>query len=423
MKDPKEICEKLNRQMGLVAVQKKEEPSELERKIFEGIVSFAKKMHKGECRKTGKPYIEHPKNVCYLLEEVANEFHRQPSYSLLSAAMLHDVIENEVKKSGSSNFDVITYRLSGEIFSICYKNAKLDESRNKEKTKKFFNYVINVVYKLTKKPETTYFDYLHDIFYGKESVGEVNRKILKLLDEKKPIRVEGPLNLFYDFVLYRKDGQGEVEDGEEGRKVRFSRRDKNIITMYAIELKLADMYDNIASLPPENFDVQTALYSFYKGIMLSNEIRRKFGLLEKEMKYYGKAQRLADKLLELIKKQLDCWIKHVEQFVAEDERQKNYESLEEYDKAGGFERLTRKGKSYFDGTMERYARMLIGEASKETFGFENIDAKQINLIGHRDLIGFRRFVEKIEKEKPRHIFCISNLLKWLEKNKIKSKNG
>jgi|GEM_PF-6734826 len=414
MKDPKEICEKLNRQMGLAAVQEKEEPSELEKKIFEDIVSFAKKMHKRERRKTGKPYIEHPKNVCYLLEEVANEFQRQPSYTLLSAAMLHDVIENEVKKFGSSNFDVITYQLSGEIFSICYKNAKqLDESRNKEKTKRFFNYVINVVYKVTKKPEVTYFDYLHDIFYGKESVGEVNRKILKLLDKKEPIRVGGPSELFRDFVLYRKDGQGEVEGG----KVGFSRRDKNIITMYAIELKLADMYDNITSLPPEHFDVQTALYSFYKGIMLSNEIRRKFGLLEKEMKYYGKAQRLADKLLELIKKQLDCWIEYVEQFVAEDEKEKNYKSLEEYDEAGGFEKLTRKGKSYFDGTMERYARILIGEASKETFGFENIDAKQINLIGHRDLIGFRRFVEKIEKEKPRRNFCISNLLKWLEKNK------
>jgi hypothetical protein len=416
MKDPKEIVRK---QMGLAiasAVQGAQ-PSGLERKIFEDIVRFAEKKHKREYRKTGRPYIEHPKNICALLEEVANEFQKQPSYILLSAAMLHDAIENEVKKFGSSNFDVITYRLSGEIFSICYKNAKLDESRNKEKTKKFFNYVLNVVYKLTKKPEATYFDYLHDIFYGKESVGEVNRKILKLLDEKKPIRVEGPLNLFYDFVLYRKDGQGEVEDGEEGRKVRFSRRDKNIITMYAIELKLADMYDNITSLPPEHFDVQTALYSFYKGIMLSNEIRRKFGLLEKEMKYYGKTQRLADKLLELIKKQLDCWIKHVEQFVAEDERQKNYESLEEYDKAGGFERLTRRGQSYFDGTMERYARILVGEASKESLGFENIDATQINLIGHRDLIGFRRFVEKMEKEKPRHIFCISNLLKWLEKNK------
>ena len=49
---------------------------------------FASKYHKGQCRKSGEPYMIHPLNVAYILAglELDDE--------TLCAALLHDVVED-----------------------------------------------------------------------------------------------------------------------------------------------------------------------------------------------------------------------------------------------------------------------------------------------------------------------------------------
>ena len=385
----------------------------LEEKIFEDIQKLATQCHKGEYRKTGTPYIEHPKNIYKILQNVYRAEGKE-NYILYSAAMLHDVIENKMQnKESGIIFDLIA-DFGAEIVGIIAKHTKnyCDSSDEKRKAKKFFNYTLNLIYKLTKKPGITYFDYLHDIFYGKDSVGEINEKLSQNLDRRFS---EGhpsfqicntTIEVFSDFLQYK-----------------FSNRDKTIITMYSIELKLVDMYDNICSLPTNRFNVQTALYSFYKGILVSNEIKQKINRLTRERKYYQRAEKIANMLSEKIENSLQEWINYVEislkQQGKQQEIENNYQMAEEYKQLGGFKKLTKPNKNnYFDGTIERYGKILIGLAKKEMLGFEEkIEKTDINSIAHRDLIGFKNFMDEVKQNNLYSRFSISNISKMFNLKK------
>jgi len=56
--------------------------------IVEDAYNFASKVHQGQVRKSGEPYVEHPLETAMTLAEL------QLDASSLAAALLHDVPEN-----------------------------------------------------------------------------------------------------------------------------------------------------------------------------------------------------------------------------------------------------------------------------------------------------------------------------------------
>jgi len=175
--------------------------------------------------------------------------------------------------------------------------------------------------------------------------------------------------------------------------------------------------NNIESLPILDsmpFNEQSVLYSCYKGLLLANEVKTKVRGLIKEEKYYNKALRLSEILISEINNTLDIWIKYFEKKTSLSQQaiKQDYKLLKEYEDAGGFKRITPAGNSYFDGTLIRYGKILLGLRDKNKLGFEDTyDAEEFELKKHRDLISFKRFAEKMISKR----FNLKIRLKNLEK--------
>jgi GTP pyrophosphokinase len=94
---------------------------------FKKALKFAKKSHKGQFRRDGKPYYKHPLAVAKFLAKKGIK-----TYIMLTAALLHDVIEDTEH----------TYRDIRDEFG-------------KE--------VADTVEVLTRKEDETYYDFIHSI--------------------------------------------------------------------------------------------------------------------------------------------------------------------------------------------------------------------------------------------------------------------
>jgi len=66
------------------------DPSREENAVFFAALEFARKLHSGQRRKSGAPYISHP---CAVAEILARELHFKDAH-LLASALLHDVVED-----------------------------------------------------------------------------------------------------------------------------------------------------------------------------------------------------------------------------------------------------------------------------------------------------------------------------------------
>ncbi|MEM4358213.1 MAG: hypothetical protein QW244_02575 [Candidatus Pacearchaeota archaeon] len=365
---------------------------DLEKKLIDEFEGLALTYHKGSFRKNGSPFIEHPKNVCRYLNQISE------SYIIKASALLHDTIEEKIKgKSDINNF-------WQELTAFAFKLYELYERFNllDEKYKRDYNFILQLVYRLTKQPNQTYFDYLYNLFYNKEVINELNEKIKKQIEQNGNNKAR--VDKIKDFIEYR-----------------FNHKDKNIIIMRSIEIKLADMLDNIKSLPTpleaekSPFNVQSALYSFYKGLLLTNEVKTKIKGLKKEKKFYKKVQCLTRKLVESIEERAQAWTYYFEEMVSltKDVIKKNYELVANYDKSRGFERATFPSPNLLDGTWMRYGKILLGYAKEETLGLDLDSASNIELRAHLDLIGFKKFAEKMKRRKFKLIPGIYKLEKTL----------
>lgn len=318
-------------------------------KLLEEVEKIASIYHKGEKRKNGVSYIVHPLNVFNLLKKIGAK------RMALASALLHDTIENKLVEETKLELELETEleKLTSQILPI-YKRFTQNFERE-------IALVLNIVYKLTRKPKQDYFSYLYNLFY-----------------DRKPIEIK---NIKYG----------------------LNKKDMNIVIMNAIEVKLADMIDNVSSLPPQVFDEQSVLLTTYKGFLQINETRLKINRLisEKERKFYReRVEKLSQILVEKIMNVLNERINLFEKKLEKKEIEKNYELLEAYNIKHGFDNLTPENpKNYFDGSIIRYRKILTKKASKEFLGFKN--GVNLNLNIHRDLIAFRKFTEKFKDEKYR----------------------
>lgn len=468
----------------------------LDELILKYVKQLTKRYHAKEYRKAKlreddpkpMPYIQHPLALCKYL----NCF--DADSIVLAAALLHDTIESSMAKSMAkdisetrnearneasehgmrSKFDKFNKRKFNKLenrvqddklwekmteLSLClyeikniveYETSKkYEDYRDKQKInnylKAFFNSTINLVYRLTKKPGQTYFNYLYDLFYDKDSINKVNIKIKEKIEEKKEntslIVRGGSYDGFLEFLNHK-----------------FGKKWKNIIVMYSIEIKLADMIDNMCDLPiplpiPQKkqdkkdeidgktiekktevevgpFNIQDALYAFYKSILLINETKTKIKKLSREEKYYERVKKLNFGLSKVTEASLCKWIGYVEKKMEEKgythKIKENYLMLKKYDEIGGFEKLTYPGKYYFDGTLLRYGKILTGKTIKENLGFDNEDMLELeNIIvcAHRDMLGFARFVEKLygDFKLAQGIYNLNKVLERQERQRQENK--
>jgi len=137
-----------------------------EKLIFNEVYRIAEKYHQGEIRKSGKSYIQHPCNIDNYLDDIGS------SYVTRCAGWLHDTIETKLKDNPNVWSELSN--LSIELYNVLNNHPLL-----KDKYKRDANFIINLIYRLTRKPGQTYFDYLHSIFYDKKSINDVNKKIKK----------------------------------------------------------------------------------------------------------------------------------------------------------------------------------------------------------------------------------------------------
>ncbi|MEM2822209.1 MAG: hypothetical protein QXE64_01295 [Candidatus Pacearchaeota archaeon] len=379
---------------------------DLEKRLLNEFEELALAYHAGSYRKDGKPFIEHPRNVCNYLSGISE------SYVARASALLHDTIEEKIKSINDGN--AFWQELIEFAFRLYepYKRLNLLD----EKHKRDYNFILQLVYRLTKQPGQTYFDYLYNLFYDKKGINKLSEKIKNEIMKNeikhriKEIGQEATVNAIQDFLEYK-----------------FDSRDKNIIVMRSIEIKLADMLDNIKSLPTplevegekkSPFNVQSALYSFYKGLLLANEVKTKIKGLKREKRFYKKVQALSRKLIESINERATAWISYFEEIISlpQESIDQNYELVSNYEKIGGFERATFPSSNYLDGTWMRYGKILLGQAEKERLGL-NLESyeKEFELRAHIDLLGFKKFAEKMKNPKFKLTPRIYNLEKMIKK--------
>ena len=90
--------------------------------ILDKICDYANKMHEGQCRDSGEPYITHPIAVANLLLDIGLD------YSTVGAAVLHDVIEDT-----KATLDDIKKLFGDEIAELVDGVTKLDKITFKSK--------------------------------------------------------------------------------------------------------------------------------------------------------------------------------------------------------------------------------------------------------------------------------------------------
>ena len=107
-----------------------------QRKLIKKAYKFAKKKHSGQKRKSGEPYIIHPKNVAYILACLRMD------YETICAGLLHDVVEDtnttieEVEKEFGRKVAILVYgvtNLKKEEFTLEQNPKEAEDNANYKK--------------------------------------------------------------------------------------------------------------------------------------------------------------------------------------------------------------------------------------------------------------------------------------------------
>ncbi len=101
----------------------------IDRSLIEKAYNYAEKMHRGQLRKSGEPYIIHPLNVAYTLADLGLDT------QTICAALLHDVVEDT-----EGTYEDIKKMFSEEIAQIVEGVTKLTQLFKTAEEKQAENY-------------------------------------------------------------------------------------------------------------------------------------------------------------------------------------------------------------------------------------------------------------------------------------------
>ena len=101
--------------------------NEADRKMIEKAYLYAKKMHEGQFRKSGEPYIHHPVEVAYIIASL------QAGPATIAAALLHDVVED----TEATNED-ISREFGEEVCFLVDSLTKIQRMKLSHKTEEDF---------------------------------------------------------------------------------------------------------------------------------------------------------------------------------------------------------------------------------------------------------------------------------------------
>ena len=107
------------------------ENDNIDKEFLEKAYFIAKRLHDGQCRKDGNPYVSHPVEVAIILSELGFDV------DVISAALLHDVIEDcnftidEIEKQFNSNVAKLVDSVSAiDKNKYIYDDSQLYEDEN-----------------------------------------------------------------------------------------------------------------------------------------------------------------------------------------------------------------------------------------------------------------------------------------------------
>ncbi len=114
-------------------------PTEVE--IITKAYYYAKKLHDGQFRQSGEPYITHPVNVAYILAEM------HADRDTICAALLHDTIEDTAvtKEDIAHDFSIEIANLVDGVTKLAKMNFSSKEDLNFANTRKIINGISNDV--------------------------------------------------------------------------------------------------------------------------------------------------------------------------------------------------------------------------------------------------------------------------------------
>lgn len=94
--------------------------------MIENAIIFATEAHAGQMRRDGTPYIMHPLRVADSVRYYTQDFPVADREKMISAAYLHDVIEDT-----NFNYDSIEDRFSAEVADLVVELTNDDEQKRK----------------------------------------------------------------------------------------------------------------------------------------------------------------------------------------------------------------------------------------------------------------------------------------------------
>ena len=99
---------------------------------IEKAYKYAERLHEGQYRQSGEPYISHPLNVAYILSEL------HADTDTICAGLLHDTLEdtNITKEDIAADFNKDVANLVDGVTKISKMNFSTKEDQNMANTRK-----------------------------------------------------------------------------------------------------------------------------------------------------------------------------------------------------------------------------------------------------------------------------------------------
>jgi hypothetical protein len=312
---------------------------------------YGKVGHKGQKRKSGKPYDTHP------IETMVNLAKRGVSYKGLCGVRLHDLVEEWAKKISEDDpcrnekIRAFFYSIGIELYNFV-RNSRV--IKHKREFYRGIKPIMTMIANMSDIGNASYLTYLRNhIFYPREDKNFLLRV--------EPLKIWKHLGKFYNVkdtkrlvMDYTTDVHSVVlSDGFLGEKNKIKRR--------TIMGKLEDINQNLRDMraayeSKRGLPLTFRIWEYFKGILIMHETGIKEHRLQEQSHYFGKIMDQCAELRTIMLREIEKDIKYLEGKLEEDYISFVKYFLEEYKtRRRAISGLTRpnKGKD-IDAAFEAY---------------------------------------------------------------------